>query len=463
MRLRSLFILTGILVFLATSPGISDDKKADDNDRARRRTPVVEVVEKVNPTVVNISTERLIRPRIMLFDPFFDEEFERFFGSHKTRSLGSGIIIDPDGYILTNAHVVLRASTITVTLIDKSEYKAILLATSLKNDLALIKIDPKPDANLKAIEFGTSSDLMSGETVIALGNPFGLSNTVTVGVISASNRSVMLNERVVFKDFLQTDAAINPGNSGGPLVNILGKLIGINTAIKSKSTAEGIGFAIPVDRACHELTCLVDQAPLSNLYTGISLLKGKHDYIVKEVLAESPAEKAGVKSGDIITSVGGKKFLSAVSLAKAVAARKADDELEIVIKRDDETRKLTLILAERPESQAQKLARKHIGLNVGSITYGEARKSGLSRLGGVFVREVITDGPGARIGFEKDDCITEMAIIEQRGMYSVRLNSTEIRSLEDLEEFLTSRIKGRLVAVTIDRNGEKLTGKLVAR
>jgi S1-C subfamily serine protease len=207
----------------------------------------------------------------------------------------------------------------------------------------------------------------------------------------------------------------------------------------------------------------VDRAPISSLYTGISLIKGKQDYIVKEVLAESPADKAGVKTGDIITSIGGNKFISAVSLAKAIASRKAGEKLEIVIKRDEETRKLTLILTERPESQAQKLARKHLGLSVGNITYSEARKSGHTRLGGVFVKEVISDGPGARIGFENGDCITEMAIVEQRGMYSVRLNVTEIRNLEDLEEFLTSRIKGRLVAVTIDRKGEKLTGKLVAR
>ncbi|TET37313.1 MAG: PDZ domain-containing protein [Planctomycetota bacterium] len=464
MRLRIFIWAVCTFIFLVTPPVLNGEEPAPapDPEKQSRKTPVVKVVEKVNPSVVNISTEMIVRQRRrMSFDPFFDPFFDEFFGKYKTTSLGSGVIIDPEGYILTNAHVVLRATSITVKLSDKSEYNALLLATEPRNDLALIKIDPKPGAKLKAIEFGTSSDLMTGETAIALGNPLGLSNTVTVGVVSAVNRSVELNGRIIFKDFLQTDAAINPGNSGGPLANIKGKMIGLNTAIRI--AAEGIGFAIPVDRVREELVDLVERAPLTTLYAGIRLRTEAGKFYIREVTEKSPADEAGVKADDLLVSVAGEKVVSAVSLAKEIARRKAGDKLEIEIKRGGKTKKLTLTLEKCPATKAEKLALKHLGLGVEKLTYSSARKANMKYLDAVVINEVVKDGPGDRIGFEKGDLLLEIAIIEQRGPYSVTTGSVKVTGLDELERFLSIDVSGRLVSVTIARDGERFKGKLLAR
>ena len=222
---------------------------------ANRRTPVVEVVAEVLPSVVNIGTEKMVKVRYTdpsrrvrgdLFDQFFSDFFgpPRKEGYRRSNSLGSGVIIDPRGYILTNYHVIERASIIRVTLSDESKYEAVFLAGDEINDLALIKIDPaKP---LKAVMFGKDDDLMLGETVIVLGNPFGLAQTVTVGVLSAKNREARYEGEILYSDILQTDAAVNPGSSGGPLVNIDGEVIGINVAIYRE--AQNIGFAVPIKR-----------------------------------------------------------------------------------------------------------------------------------------------------------------------------------------------------------------------
>ena len=222
---------------------------------ANRRTPVVEVVSEVLPSVVNIGTEKIVKVRYT--DPsrrvrgdLFDEFFSEFFGPpvkegyRRSNSLGSGVIIDPRGYILTNYHVIERASVIRVTLSDESKYEAVFVAGDEISDLALIKIEPlKP---LKAVTFGKDDDLLLGETVIVLGNPFGLAQTVTVGVLSAKNREARYEGEILYRDILQTDAAVNPGSSGGPLVNIDGQVIGISVAIYRE--AQNIGFALPVSR-----------------------------------------------------------------------------------------------------------------------------------------------------------------------------------------------------------------------
>jgi serine protease Do len=461
MRLRIFIWVICAFIFLVTPPVINGEEPAPASDKEARKTPVVKVVEKVNPSVVNISTESVIRRQRVNFDPFFDEYFDRFFSKYKTTSLGSGVIIDPDGYILTNAHVLRWATTITVTLSDKSEYNAFLLAKEPRNDIALIKIDPKPGVKLKAIDFGTSSDLMIGETAIALGNPLGLSNTVTVGVVSAVNRSVELEGRVIFKDFLQTDAAINPGNSGGPLVNINGKMIGVNTAVRTN--AEGIGFAIPVDRVRSELVGLAENAPLTTLVSGIRLRSKTDKFYIRKVSPKSPAEKAGVKTGDLLVSVAGKKIVSAVCLVKEIAKRKAGDKLEIEVKRGDKTEKLSIALEKRPETKAEKLALKHLGLGIETLTYNEARKAKMKNLDAVVINKVVKDGPGDRIGCKKGDLLLEIAVIEQRGPYKVTTSSVKVTGLDELERFLSIDVSGRLVSVTVGRDGERFNGKLLAR
>ncbi|MBW2500673.1 MAG: trypsin-like peptidase domain-containing protein, partial [Deltaproteobacteria bacterium] len=245
-------LLTGLLIAALPTPS------AAAGDPFLRRTATVEVVEKVGPSVVNITTERITQTQSPFggrrsFDPFFDEFFQNFFEPRQrtVQSLGSGVVFDREGHVLTNEHVIARADRVRVTLSDGREFDADLVGADPNNDLAVLAI--RTEEQLPFTPPGSSDDLMVGEPVIAIGNPFGFSNSVTTGVISATNRSVNAQSHT-FHGLLQTDALINPGNSGGPLLNAEGKLIGINSAIYGG--AQGIGFAIPIDvarRVIHEL------------------------------------------------------------------------------------------------------------------------------------------------------------------------------------------------------------------
>jgi len=285
---------------------------APETDPARR-SRVVEAVERASPAVVNISTEQVVVQRGTPFggDPFFDQFFRDFFDSRPRRStrtsLGSGVIVQSDGTILTNEHVILRGGRIHVTLADGREFEAKLVGRDPESDLAVLRINA---GSLPHIALGHSDDLMIGETVIAIGNPFGLSHTVTTGVISATKRSLQSGERT-FTDFIQTDASINPGNSGGPLLNILGQLIGINTAIYGN--AQGIGFAIPVDRARRSMDSLVagrhppeaDPNQLAWDQLGVEARDGDGGLAVTRVRGGSAAERVGVQRGDRLLGLDG--------------------------------------------------------------------------------------------------------------------------------------------------------------
>ena len=294
----------------------------------QRETPVVNAVRKVGPAVVNISSQYEVRKRANPFsgfgmDPFFDSFFKDFFDPgleqrYQRSSLGSGVIIDGKrGFILTNAHVIEKTGTIKIVLNDEREFEAQLVGADPDSDLAVLRIESKTP--LPAIEMGNSDDLMIGETVIAIGNPFGFSHTVTTGVISALNRSIRTDDRV-FQDFIQTDASINPGNSGGPLLDINGDLIGINTAIYAK--AQGIGFAIPINKARRIISDLIRHGEVIPAWIGIVVqdidnklakylkIPGSKGVIVKEVEKNSPAIEAGIREGDIVLSVGNKKIQS---------------------------------------------------------------------------------------------------------------------------------------------------------
>ena len=242
-----------------------------------RESAVVKAVKKVSPAVVNISSQSEVHKRVNPFyglglDPNFESFFKDFFDpgyeqKYKRTSLGSGVIIDGKrGFILTNKHVIIKSSTITVTLKDGREFKANIIGADPDSDLAVLRISPK--GVLPNIKMGDSGNLLIGETVIAIGNPFGFSNTVTTGVISAVNRSVNV-DNTFYRDFIQTDASINPGNSGGPLLNIYGELIGINTAIYAK--AQGIGFAIPIDKAKRVVSDLIKYGEVVPAWIGITV------------------------------------------------------------------------------------------------------------------------------------------------------------------------------------------------
>jgi serine protease Do len=276
-----------------------------------RRSRVVEAVERARPAVVNISTEQVVIQRPLPVDPFFDEFFRDFFDSRPRRStrrsLGSGVIVRGDGTILTNEHVILRGGRIHVTLADGGEYEAKLVGRDPDADLAVLRIDA---GRVPYIALGSSGDLMIGETVIAIGNPFGLSHTVTTGVVSATKRTLQTGGRT-FTDFIQTDASINPGNSGGPLLNILGELIGINTAIYGN--AQGIGFAIPVDRVRRSLDSLVsgrrqpetDPNQLAWEQLGIQVRDDDRGLAVARVRDGSAADRVGVQRGDRLLGLDG--------------------------------------------------------------------------------------------------------------------------------------------------------------
>ncbi len=309
-----------ILVLALLAPVFSAGSSPAAIDQTRE-TPVVKAVRAVAPAVVNIRTVNVVEKRQSPFAPFpRDEFFRRFFEDffdsqldrpRATSSLGSGVIIDGKrGFILTNNHVVMEASSIKVMLASGDEFDASVVGTDPESDLAVLRFDaghPMPE-----VKMGTSGDLMIGETVIAIGNPFGLSHTVTTGVVSATKRSFRTEKRA-FHDFIQTDASINPGNSGGPLLNIDGELIGINTAIYSK--AEGIGFAIPIDRAKRIVAELIKYGEVHTAWFGVDVqdltpelashfkTPDGRGVLVSGVTKGGPGEKSGLSRGDVIVAI----------------------------------------------------------------------------------------------------------------------------------------------------------------
>ncbi|MBW1698503.1 MAG: Do family serine endopeptidase [Deltaproteobacteria bacterium] len=391
-----------------------------------RETPVVRTVRKVSPAVVNISSEYEVRKRVNPFsafdiDPFFDSFFKDFFEHgierrYKRNSLGSGVIIDGNrGYILTNAHVLEKTATITVTLKDEREFRAQVVGVDPESDLAVLRIDSKKP--LPSIEMGDSDDLMIGETVIAIGNPFGFSHTVTTGVISALNRSIRTENRV-FQDFIQTDASINPGNSGGPLLNINGELIGINTAIYAK--AQGIGFAIPINKAKRIVSDLIRYGEVIPAWIGITPqdldvrvaqylnARGIKGVLVRSVDEISPAKKAGIREGDLILALGARKVDSVKtyeSVLKGIAAGKV---LDVQIWRDGKKRTVSLKTAIFPEQLAMALAQRLLGVRVEDLSRKIRRRFSIPAKEGVVITELNSRTYLARIGVRPGDVIRQM-------------------------------------------------------
>lgn len=394
-----------------------------------RRTAVVEAVEKVSPAVVNISTEQVVEQPTSPFghrqDPFFDEFFRDFLEQRRERvtrtSLGSGVLIRPDGYILTNQHVVLKGSRIHVTLMTEQEFEATLVGSDSDSDLAVLKVQ---GSNLPHAEIGQSDDLMIGETVIAIGNPFGLSHTVTTGVVSAVGRTLQTDDQAYY-DFIQTDASINPGNSGGPLLNIRGELIGINTAIYQK--AQGIGFAIPVNRARRIVEDLISfgevQVPwvgalVQNLTPELAAhfgLKKRRGVLVRGVEAESPASAAGIRRSDVIVAVDGHDVHAADEYEQRVRDRKADSTVELSIWRDGKEHAVSVHSSQYPLERADDLAWQLLGLQVAAGQEGMA------------VRKVRPGSSAARIGMERGDLVVGLGGIPVKDLTAFRKKMIEVR------------------------------------
>jgi len=372
-----------------------------------RRSLVVQAAEKAGPAVVNISTEQVVERRASPFpapeDPFFDQFFRDYYDPRPRRftttSLGSGVIVAPDGTILTNEHVILRASRIHVTLADEREFDAKLVGADSDSDVAVLRV--QAGGELPHVTIGTSSDLMIGETVIAIGNPFGLSHTVTTGVVSALGRA-MHSEDKTYSDFIQTDASINPGNSGGPLLNIKGELIGLNTAIYSRSGGSiGIGFAIPVDRARRVMRDLVSYGEVHKPWVGIVVqdltpelaqhFGTRRGVVVAEIEPGSPAAGADLTRGDVITRVDGRDVRSRDDFEQRVEDRAEDSKLVVTRRREGSDRDVELVAAAFPVAQADDLAWRLLGLGVGE---GDD---------GLVVKRVRDGSPLARIGVQRGD------------------------------------------------------------
>ena len=409
-RIALLIAMLGILVTLA--PAVSAS--------SLRKSAVVRSVEKAGPSVVNISTEMVVRrssPFGSIGDPRFDKFFRDYFEGPQQRaytrtSLGSGVIIRKDGYILTNEHVILRASKITVTLKDGRDFEAAVVGSDPTSDLAILKIETN---DLPVIEIAQMADLMIGETVIAIGNPFGLSHTVTTGVVSALHRSFRASDDKVFSDFIQTDASINPGNSGGPLLNIDGELIGINTAIQGN--AQGIGFAIPIDRAQRIVSNLIDYGKVHHGWIGLRVVDlneetaaqtgvrfGQGIY-VEHVFEGSPAKNAGLRKGDVMSRIGELPVGSLEQYRSAILSVTVGTRIEVTVIRKGSPVVAELTATKLPVSAAKQFAWQILGISVVPNSPKIAKTYKTSTTHGMMISKVRLRSPAGRVGIQPGDVL----------------------------------------------------------
>lgn len=372
----------------------------------RRLTPVVRAVREARPAVVNIQGQKLVAG--------FDQPGGGSDAPHQVNGMGTGIVIDERGYILTNYHVVAEVRRIEVTLDDHRSFVAEMLARDTDTDLAVIKIRaPEP---LRVIRIGTSSDLMDGESVIALGNAFGYEHTVTRGIISALDRDVQVSETQSYDDLIQTDASINPGNSGGPLLNIDGEMIGVNVAVRAG--AQGIGFAIPVDTAMRVAAELMSVERLENKWHGLVTREADDEQSLQVTKVEkaSPAAKCGLQSGDEILRVGSLNTVRPLDLERAMIDCQNGDSVPVDVRRDGRTLTMRLSLAPCPADIAARknidrndsVAWKVFGLDLVEESRATFQKRSSRYRGGMRVAGVRPDSPAALEGILPGDILVGM-------------------------------------------------------
>lgn len=423
--LRSSFAPSG------PGPDVQAASAVSTGDVARAPFSFADLAEKLKPSVVNISTTKTVRSGVLRspfgrgtpFDRNFggDDFFERFFGDmpqrqFKQKSLGSGFIISHDGYIFTNNHVVEQADKILVKLSDGKEYEAKVIGKDAKTDIALIKI--KPNDSLPVAETGDSEKLRVGDWVLAIGNPFGLEQTVTAGIVSAKGRVIGAGP---YDNFIQTDASINPGNSGGPLFNMEGKVVGINTAIVAQG--QGIGFAIPINMAKTILPDLKAKGKVTRGWLGVSVqdisediaksmkIKDKSGALISDVFKGDPADKAGLKSGDIVTEINGKPVKDTHELLLMIAGFRIGETIKIKIVRDGQEKVLPITIAERTEKSEMASAQQSgeaFGMTVQEITPEIAQHLGLTIKKGLIVVDVQEGTVAEEVGIQPQDIILQV-------------------------------------------------------
>lgn len=416
----------------------------------------VTLAKEQKPAVVNISITKTIKGHPRIFRPPsgnnnpFEEFFERFFGDmpqqdFKQKSLGSGFIISKDGYILTAAHVVEDVDEINITLANQKEFEAKVIGVDNKTDIALIKIKSWKD--LPVARLGNSDTLKVGEWVMAVGNPFGLEHTVTAGIVSAKGRVIGAGP---YDDFVQTDASINPGNSGGPLFNIYGEVVGINTAIIPQG--QGIGFAIPINMAKDILEDLKLKGEVDRGWLGVLIqkitpalaksfgLEEANGALVAEVIEDSPADNAGLKRGDIITALNGKKIKDYGELSRLTARTKPESKIDIEIIRDGKHMEIEVKIGLYPKEEialGKKKTPHRLGMRVGDIA--PEQRSDLGG-GGVVVVEIESGSPAAAAGL-------------QRGNILLEINRQSIEDTKDYRNKLEAIDPEETVLFLVLRNG----------
>ncbi len=400
---RASFQAFSLLVVLAAAAAAQD--RLD-----KRRDEVVKAIEKAAPAVVNISTDKIIdRDFFRGWQDFFGG-WDPFGGPRVAHSLGSGGILTSDGYAFTNAHVVNQASRIVVTMEDGAQYGAELVDADASNDLAVIKINA--DKPLATLVLGRSDDLLVGERVIAVGNPFGLENSVTTGIVSAARRDITDSGRVLFKDVIQTDALINPGNSGGPLLNVFGEVIGVNSAIRAG--AQGIGFAIPVERVKSSIASLLDYRKRRRLDLGFEVQSRylgsgpAETVVVAEVAKGGPAAAVGLIVGDTVTSVNSSNVAGMVAFMAAVLSAEDTNVVLGVTRADGSEAVLRIKPRVIPKPDGAKLAKDMFGLAIQQMDSALADHVGIRTDQGILVAGVDRDSSAADSGLRKGDIIRQV-------------------------------------------------------
>lgn len=469
--IASMFPLVTGLLITSSLPTQSNAEASDGKDS--KPAPMMEgrpqsfsgLVKALKPAVVNISTTQVIKQRRFRgmpgqpghefdqFRDFFgDDFFDRFFGDMpqkdlKRKSLGSGFIISKDGYILTNTHVIDNATEIKVSLSDEKVYEGEVIGRDPKTDIALIKI--KANGDLPIVPLGNSDELEVGDWVLAIGNPFGLDQTVTAGIVSAKGRVVGAGP---YDNFIQTDASINPGNSGGPLFNTKGEVVGINTMIFSPSGGNiGIGFAIPVNMAKEILAQLREKGKVTRGWLGVMIqhvtpelaesfgLAKEKGALVSDIVKDSPADAAGLKRGDIVLRYDGKDVDKMNDLSRLVGMTPVGKEAELLVLREGKEIKVRVKIGEMKEEKeaAAEKVEKDLGMELQEITPEIAKYFSLEDTTGLIVTEVEADSAAGNAGIVRGDIIKEV-------------NKVPVKKLSDYKSALKG-IKGNTVLLLVKR------------